>query len=74
MQDNLKPDSNHVQTLINNHYKMMSGFQDVTKEVYSAYAKLYLEHPDFILYFQNFDKNLSQFMSEAMLHYIDRNL
>lgn len=70
----LKPTSPTVQEVIAKHHALTKKVSTGTKEVYQAYAQLYLEHPEFRKQFDALHPKLAPFFSEAMLHFADSEL
>ncbi len=70
----LSPRDDKVQALIKEHYKMIENFYDVTKDVYTGLAQLYVEHPGFRKFFDAHNTQLPEFIAEAMRVYAQKNL
>lgn len=72
MDDN-KYNSKKVQKLVIKHFKLVGTLNPTTKESYIELANLYNEHEDFITFFNNYHKGLSEFLSEAMIYFAREN-
>ncbi len=68
------PRDEEVQHLIQQHYKMIGRFYDLTKDIYLSLAQLYCEHPGFRKFFEEHSQQLPEFMAEAMRVYIYKDL
>lgn len=66
--------SPEVQGIIKKHHEFTDKVQEATQEVYKAMAKLYLEHPEFRKQLDSFHPKLSEFISEGMIIFADREL
>ncbi len=69
MKSELEPDSETVQTLVQQHYKHSKTFYKMSRQVYVAMAELYRQHPDFRLQLESVDPILPEFMAEAMVYF-----
>jgi len=54
VQEGLQPESDEVQELIRRHYSWVNNFWTPTNETYIGLAKMYLEHPDFRLFYNRY--------------------
>jgi DNA-binding transcriptional MerR regulator len=70
----LGPRSDKVQILIHQHYQMTERFYTASKEVYTGLAQLYCEHTGFRKFFEVHHPKLTEFISEAMRVYAQKNL
>ncbi|MCL2116144.1 MAG: TipAS antibiotic-recognition domain-containing protein [Methanobrevibacter sp.] len=68
MEDNT-PDSKKIQKLIVKHFKLIGTLNPTNKQSYIELANLYSEHEDFISFFDNYHKGLSDFLSKAMIYF-----
>ena len=69
MKSKLEPDSETVQTLVQQHHNHSKTFYRVSPQVYVAMAELYRQHPDFRLQLESVDPMLPEFMAEAMVYF-----
>ncbi|MBZ9570188.1 TipAS antibiotic-recognition domain-containing protein [Methanobrevibacter sp. TMH8] len=67
--DNNSYDSKKVQKLITKHFKLVGTLNPTTKESYIELANLYKEHEDFVVFFNNYNEGLSEFLSKAMIYF-----
>jgi DNA-binding transcriptional MerR regulator len=74
LDENLKPDSEKVQTIIKRHYQWVTHFWTPTQETYKGLAKMYLEHQDFKDYYAAYHPELVEFIVKAINYYADKNL
>lgn len=72
MDDN-KYNSKKVQKLVTKHFKLVGTLNPTNKESYIELANLYNEHEDFITFFDNYHKGLSEFLSKAMIYFAREN-
>ena len=72
MVDN-KFDSKKVQKLIKKHFKLVGTLSLTTKESYIELANLYSEHEDFIVFFDNYNEGLAEFLSAAMVYFAKKD-
>ena len=70
----LEPSSPEVQRLIKKHHAFAQKFHVATKEVYTALAQLYQEHPEFKKQMDLFHPKLAEFMGQAMKIFAEREL
>lgn len=70
----LTPSSPEVQLIIKRHHHYTGEIHNASQEVYKALAELYQEHPDFKKQLDPFHPKLSEFMSEAMIHFAANEL
>ena len=68
MEDN-SYNSKKVQKLILKHFKLVGIINPTTKQSYIELANLYSEHEDFISFFDNYHKGLSDFLYKAMIYF-----
>jgi len=62
-------DSKKVQKLITKHFKLVGTLNPTTKKSYMELANLYVEHEDFITFFNNYHEGLAEFLSKAMIYF-----
>jgi len=70
----LNPASDEVQQIIKKHHTSADQIHDANREVYKAFAQLYLEHPEYRKQLDPFHPELAAFMAEAMRVFADSNL
>ncbi len=70
----LTPRCAEVQKLVDIHFHFMSSIHEVNKEVYTAYAQLYWERPEFRKLLNHHHPELAEFLAEAMRVYAHENL
>ena len=69
MKSKLEPNSETIQTLLQQHYNHSKTFYRMSPRVYVAMAELYRQHPDFRLQLESVDPMLPEFMAEAMVYF-----
>ena len=75
IEDRLQPESNQVQELINEHYKMQAIFFDLTHEAYLLLICMYEDDVATIKsMFEAYHPEMQSFICKAMRHYADKNL
>lgn len=74
MQKGLKPDAAEVQELVQAHYAWVNNFWTPTKETYLGLGKMYLEHPDYRVFFNKFHPDLVEYLVAAMAVFAERKL
>jgi hypothetical protein len=65
------PKSEHVQSLIAEHYNSLRAFYEPTPAMYRNLAKMYVSDPRFTEYYDKHRPGLAVFMHDAMLYYAD---
>jgi DNA-binding transcriptional MerR regulator len=70
----MKPESQEVQELIQRHFDWVKQFWTPTKQSYTGLGKMYLEHPDFTVFYNAFHPNLAKFLAEGMRIYAMQKL
>lgn len=70
----LTPESDPVQTLIREHYKMTCEFWTPNKVTYIGLAELYHSHPDFVAFYDDIHPELLNFLTDAMQHFANKEL
>jgi len=68
------PNAKDVQNLIEKHHSFANTIQNATKEVYTAMAQLYREHPEFRKQIDPFHPKLAEYMAQAMLIFSETKL
>ena len=66
MKSHLKPADIAVQALIQRHYDWVKNFWIPTKASYIGLADMYLDHPDYRDFYNNYHPNLVEYLVEAM--------
>ena len=74
MKSNLEPTDMRVQVLIQRHYSWVKNFWTPTKTTYLALAHMYLDHPDYRVFYNRYHPNLAEYLVEAMRVYAEREL
>lgn len=74
MLQGLAADSDEVQMLIHRHYAWVKNFWTPTKETYKGLAQMYLDHPDFRLFYNKFHPDLVEYLVKAMNVFADQKL
>lgn len=69
-----KVDSALVQKLIQQHYDWVNNFWTPTQETYLGLGKMYLDHPDFRLFYNRYNEGLVDYLVEAMKVFAKRKL
>lgn len=69
-----QPESDRVQTIIQQHFEITNEFYKVTKDVYIGLTSLYADHPDFKKFFDVYHPKMIEFLGEAMRFYANKNL
>jgi DNA-binding transcriptional MerR regulator len=64
--------SPEVQALIAEHYNSLRTFYEPNLEMYVGLANMYVDDPRFRATFERYDKDLPQFMRDAMLAYVEK--
>ncbi len=64
--------SREVQDVIGRHYAHLGRFYAPNAEIYKGLAEMYITDPRFTAYYEKYHPGLAQFMSDAMLYYVDR--
>jgi hypothetical protein len=54
LREKLKVDSAEVQQLIKQHYEWVNNFWTPTKETYLGLGQMYLDHPDFRVFYNRY--------------------
>lgn len=62
-----------VQRLIDRHYNNLRHFYDPNLDMYRGLGSMYVDDKRFAAYFEKYDKNLPEFMREAMHNYCDNS-
>lgn len=70
----LDPTSTQVQKIIKRHYDFIQEFHFATKEVYSALAQLYTEHPDYQKQLISYHAKLPIYLAKAMKIFAEHKL
>ena len=74
LRQGLKMDSDEVQGLIQQHYDWVNNFWTPTKKTYLGLGQMYLEHPDFRLFYNRYYPDLVEYLVAAMKIFADRKL
>lgn len=74
IKDHLKPNASEVQALVQRHYAWVSNFWIPTKETYTGLAQMYLDHPDYRSFYNNYHPDLVEYLVEAMRFYAEKKL
>ena len=74
LKQGLKIDSDHVQKLIQQHYDWVSNFWTPTKETYLGLGQMYLDHPDYRLFYNRYAPDLVEYLAAAMKVFADKKL
>lgn len=74
LKNGLEVDSDEVQQLIQQHYDWVNHFWTPTKETYLRLGQMYLEHPDFRLFYNRYHPDLVEYLVAAMTIFADRKL
>jgi hypothetical protein len=61
-----------VQALIAEHYNSLRTFYEPNLEMYAGLANMYVDDPRFRATFERYDKDLPEFMRDAMLAYVEK--
>ncbi len=67
----ISPDSPEAEALIAEHYRHLHNFYTPSYEMYKGLADMYVTDPRFKAHFEQYHKDLPQFMHDAMIHYIE---
>lgn len=70
----LKIDSDEVQKLIQQHYDLVNNFWTPTKETYLGLGQMYLDHPDYRLFYNRYHPDLVEYLVEAMKLFANQKL
>ena len=70
----LKVDSDEVQELIQQHYDWVKTFWTPTQETYLGLGQMYLDHPDFRLFYNQYHPDLVEYLVAAMKVFSKRKL
>lgn len=70
----LKIDSDEVQKLIQHHYDLVNNFWTPTKETYLGLGQMYLDHPDYRLFYNRYHPDLVEYLVEAMKLFANQKL
>lgn len=70
----LKIDSDAVQKLIQQHYDWVNNFWTPTRETYLGLGQMYLDHPDYRLFYNRYHPDLVEYLVEAMKVFADKKL
>lgn len=70
----LSPESDEVQALVAQHYKMIQKFYTPTKEIYIGLAQMYTEHPDFKKFYDAYHPKMVEYLGAAMRYYAEKYL
>ena len=68
------PSSPAVQGLIKEHHAWIENFYACPAEMYKGLGQLYVENPEFTVFYDKFKPGLAVFMSEAMEYFADQSL
>jgi len=63
-----------VQSAVQKHYEWINLFYTPTKEVYVGLGDLYVDHPDFRKFYEQYHPNFPEYLRDAMRVYAERNL
>ena len=74
IKDNLKPEDEKVQNLVQRHHTWIKHFWTPTKESYTGLAQMYLEHPDYRAFYHRYHPDLVDYLVEAMRIFANREL
>ena len=70
----LSPESEEVQRLVARHHAWVENFYSADAKTYRGLSQLYLEHPDFKKYYENFSVGLIEFLSKSMIIFANKSL
>lgn len=74
LKNELKVDSDEVQRLIQQHYDWVNNFWTPTKETYLGLGQMYLDHPDYRLFYNRYYPDLAEYLVAAMKVFAERKL
>lgn len=74
MRNQLKPEDSAVQDLIQRHYDWVKNFWTPTKASYLGLAQMYLDHPDFQQFYNQYHPGLAEYLVNAMGIFSESNL
>lgn len=66
--------SKKIQKLTAKYFKLVGTLNYINKESYIDLANIYSKHNDFIVFFDNYHKGLSEFLSETMIYFANNNI
>ncbi len=69
-----KIDSDEVQKLIQQHFYWVNNFWTPTKETYLGLGQMYLDHPDYRLFYNRYHPDLVEYLVEAMKLFANKKL
>lgn len=67
------PGDEEVQALVSRHCKGVNNFYDVTPEIYSGLADLYIQDPRFTAFYDKYKIGLAKFLSDGMKYFVKHN-
>lgn len=67
-------DSDIVQQLIQQHFDWVNNFWTPNKETYKGLAQMYLDHPDYRIFYNRYHPDLVEFLVKAMNIFADKKL
>lgn len=70
MNQNLEPSSPKTQQNIDLYFQYMQNFYVCTPDIFKGLAEMYISDPRFTKYYEDIAPNLSNYINQAMLHYV----
>lgn len=70
----LRFDSDDVQMLIQQHFDLVNHFWTPTQETYIGLGQMYLDHPNYRLFYNRYHPDLVEFLVAAMNHFAKHQL
>lgn len=70
MNQNLEPSSPETQQNIDLYFQYMQNFYVCTPDIFKGLAEMYISDPRFTKYYEDIAPNLSNYINQAMLHYV----
>lgn len=74
LKQGFEPESDETQQLIHRHYNWVNHFWTPTQETYIALSKMYLDHPDYRLFYNKYHPELVEYLVRAMNIFAKREL
>lgn len=72
--EDLAVDSDVVQQLIQQHYDWVNNFWTPNRATYKGLGQMYLDHPDYRIFYNRYHPDLVEFLVEAMNIFADQKL
>ena len=73
LKQGFKPDSDEVQALTLDHYNWVNNFWTPTCETYLSLGQMYLDHPDYRVFYNRYHPDLVEFLMNAMTVFAKKN-